>query len=117
MAEAKPNKKRKRVLTAADKLKQHDYYLKHKLKVAAKKREYQRRKDKILLEAGPAPLRELTPGVKYFYSLIKAAVSAKRSCLRCGIIFVSKSTGNRTCGSCAAQNAKQSPRSQESFLF
>lgn len=52
----------------------------------------------------------------YFFSLIKTPnPKKKRSCLKCGTIFLSASYGNRTCGSCAAQNSRASIRAGESY--
>jgi len=39
----------------------------------------------------------------------------KRGCLKCGVSFLSDSYGNRTCGSCAAQNKRVPANAQYSI--
>lgn len=52
----------------------------------------------------------------YFYSLVKpSAVKKKRRCLKCATVFLSAHYGNRTCGSCAAQNTRAALRAGQSW--
>jgi hypothetical protein len=47
----------------------------------------------------------------YFYSLVQpAGKKAKRSCLRCRIVFLSAGVNNRMCSTCQGWVGKQSPR-------
>lgn len=59
---------------------------------------------------------EITEEDAYFYSLVRPSTpKKKRSCLKCGIVFLSANFGNRTCGSCAAQNSRAAQRASCSF--
>lgn len=50
---------------------------------------------------------DFTDQEEYFYTLVRPKTPRRsRHCLKCRISFLSKSFGNRTCGSCAAQNAR-----------
>ncbi|MBF0198004.1 MAG: hypothetical protein HQL32_09845 [Planctomycetes bacterium] len=61
-------------------------------------------------------IEELIEENEYFYSLVKKAnPKKKRRCLKCGIVFLSAHYGNRTCGSCAAQNSKAPNRAQQVY--
>lgn len=53
---------------------------------------------------------------EYFFSLVrKANPKKKRTCLKCGVSFLSANYGNRTCGSCAAQNARAAVRAGQVY--